>query len=95
MSQEKRGFNPESARIVKQGVAQLKNPTVKKYEKVLLIVGLVYWLSPIDIIPDVIPFIGYGDDVVVTGGAIVVSLIGIVARSLVRAVQRTVDGRHS
>lgn len=95
MSRAKRGFNSESARLVKRGVTQLKDPTVKKYEKVLLIVGMVYWLSPIDILPDAIPVIGYGDDVVVAGGTIVVSLIGILARSLIRAVQRIVSERQS
>ncbi|MDR2223899.1 MAG: DUF1232 domain-containing protein [Flavobacteriaceae bacterium] len=32
--------------------------------------GLLYGISPIDLVPDVIPFAGWLDDLVITGGAI-------------------------
>lgn len=48
---------------------------------VLLVVGaLVYCISPIDVVPDVVPIFGWLDDlvIVVTG---VVSLISVLRRS--------------
>lgn len=38
------------------------------------ILGLLYGISPIDAIPDVIPIAGWIDDLVITGG----SLIGVI-----------------
>jgi uncharacterized membrane protein YkvA (DUF1232 family) len=36
-----------------------------KKELAILIVAIVYFLSPIDLIPDYIPFVGIADDVVI------------------------------
>lgn len=93
MSQPKRRFTPESARLVKRGVTQFRDPTVKKSEKVLLVIGIIYFLSPIDFLPDIIPFIGYGDDLVITGGTVLTALIAIVSRALARKVQGAVNDR--
>jgi len=35
----------------------------------ILILALIYILSPVDVIPDVIPVVGYVDDAVVAVGA--------------------------
>jgi uncharacterized membrane protein YkvA (DUF1232 family) len=35
----------------------------------ILIVALLYILSPIDLVPDVIPVVGWADDLVVGAGA--------------------------
>jgi uncharacterized membrane protein YkvA (DUF1232 family) len=43
---------------------------------VILILALLYILSPIDLIPDVIPLVGWADDLVVGGGAGAVALAG-------------------
>jgi uncharacterized membrane protein YkvA (DUF1232 family) len=40
----------------------LRDPRVSAWPKALLLLGILYVLSPIDIIPDVIPFIGEVDD---------------------------------
>ncbi len=45
--------------------------------KVLLIIAIVYFLSPIDLIPDFIPVIGYLDDLI-----IVPSLIWLAFRQI-------------
>ncbi|MDB5187241.1 MAG: hypothetical protein JWM07_713 [Candidatus Saccharibacteria bacterium] len=94
MSQPERRFTPESARIVKQGVSQLRDPLVKKSEKVLIAIGIVYALWPLDILPDFIPFIGAADDFVITGGTILTAVIAIVSRAMARKVQKTVDDRQ-
>ncbi|MBO9463473.1 MULTISPECIES: YkvA family protein [Stappiaceae] len=56
------------ARIIKRDVAALcsasRDPRVPWYAKALAIVVAGYALSPIDLIPDFIPVLGYLDDVV-------------------------------
>jgi uncharacterized membrane protein YkvA (DUF1232 family) len=47
----------------KQNVKVGKNN--KSLATVFLILAIIYMLSPIDIIPDLIPVLGWGDDVVV------------------------------
>jgi uncharacterized membrane protein YkvA (DUF1232 family) len=43
---------------------------VAKETKTVLIIALLYLISPIDLIPDAIPFLGMVDDVVVAGSAL-------------------------
>lgn len=43
--------------------------TIEKNTKIVLIIALLYVVSPIDLIPDGIPFIGVLDDVLVAGYA--------------------------
>ena len=56
------------ARIIKRDVAALygasRDPRVPWYAKALAIAVAGYALSPIDLIPDFIPVLGYLDDVV-------------------------------
>lgn len=35
---------------------------------ILAILGFLYGVSPVDVLPDVIPFGGWIDDIVITGG---------------------------
>jgi uncharacterized membrane protein YkvA (DUF1232 family) len=44
--------------------------TIEKSTKIVLIIALLYVVSPIDLIPDGIPFIGLLDDLLVAGYAI-------------------------
>lgn len=37
---------------------------------VIAILGIIYGISPVDAIPDVIPVAGWTDDLVITGGAL-------------------------
>jgi uncharacterized membrane protein YkvA (DUF1232 family) len=50
----------------------LRDPqfALEKEKKIILIIALLYIISPIDLIPDVIPFVGMLDDVLVAGYAI-------------------------
>lgn len=43
---------------------------IEKNTKIVLIIALLYIVSPIDLIPDSIPFIGLLDDILVAGYAI-------------------------
>ena len=43
----------------------LKDRRVSIWPKALLVLSLVYVVSPVDLIPDVIPFIGEVDDLIV------------------------------
>jgi len=47
---------------------------------IILIIAVFYALSPIDFIPDVIPILGWIDDIVVTLSAIMVALPKIIKR---------------
>lgn len=46
------------------------NFQLDKQTKTVLIIALVYIISPIDLIPDAIPFVGMLDDVLVAGYAL-------------------------
>jgi uncharacterized membrane protein YkvA (DUF1232 family) len=48
----------------------LKNPGTPKYVRNLMIAALVYLISPIDIIPDAIPVLGFVDDAVIVSIAV-------------------------
>lgn len=37
---------------------------------ILAILGLLYGVSPVDVLPDVVPFGGWIDDLVITGGGL-------------------------
>jgi uncharacterized membrane protein YkvA (DUF1232 family) len=55
----------------------LKDARVPLAEKALLVAAIVYFISPLDFIPDVLPFVGQIDD------------IYLIALTLVRLVSRT------
>jgi uncharacterized membrane protein YkvA (DUF1232 family) len=81
------------ARIIKQDVLALylagRDPRVPWYAKALAMIVAGYAISPIDLIPDFIPVLGYLDDVVLLplGVYLVVKLIpaGIMAELRARA----------
>ena len=71
----------EWARIVKQDVHALylasRDPRVPLYAKILAVAVAGYALSPIDLIPDFIPVLGYLDDIIIVplGILLVIRLI--------------------
>lgn len=48
----------------------MKSENVTMAEKALIIAALGYFILPIDMIPDIIPIVGYGDDAAVLYGLI-------------------------
>jgi uncharacterized membrane protein YkvA (DUF1232 family) len=56
---------------LKLAYTMLRDPnfTIDKSTKIVLIIAFLYLLSPIDVLPDSIPFVGLLDDVLVAGYA--------------------------
>lgn len=49
---------------------QMDNNTNKIPPIILAILGVLYGVSPVDILPDVVPVGGWIDDIVITGGGL-------------------------
>ncbi|NLY20874.1 MAG: DUF1232 domain-containing protein [Tissierellia bacterium] len=49
----------------------LQKPNIPKHIKGIIIGGLGYFILPIDLIPDLLPGIGYTDDIAILAGALV------------------------
>jgi len=67
-------FLPNMARLLGRLLKDARVPTA---EKALFVAAIVYFISPIDLIPDIFPFIGQVDD------------IYVMALTLLRLVNRT------
>ena len=67
-------FLPNMARLLGRLLKDVRVPTA---EKALFVAAIVYFISPIDLIPDIFPFIGQVDD------------IYVIALTLLRLVNRT------
>jgi uncharacterized membrane protein YkvA (DUF1232 family) len=52
----------------------IKDPQTPKLSKILLSAAVAYAISPIDLIPDFIPIIGYLDDIIIVPGLIAVAI---------------------
>jgi uncharacterized membrane protein YkvA (DUF1232 family) len=53
------------------------HPQTPAVSRVLLVAAIAYFLSPIDLIPDVIPVLGLLDDIVIVPGLIYAALLFI------------------
>ncbi|MDQ2836914.1 MAG: DUF1232 domain-containing protein [Actinomycetota bacterium] len=73
---------PDVLRLVRRLAADRELPIVVRLRLILL---LAYLASPIDLIPDFIPILGYADDVLV---------VAIVLRSVIRRAGPAVIERH-
>lgn len=56
----------------------MRDPAVAWYRKTVVIAGLIYFISPIDAIPDLTPVIGYLDDL-----GVITALLKYLGRELV------------
>jgi uncharacterized membrane protein YkvA (DUF1232 family) len=66
----------------------LKDSRVPKAEKALFVAAIVYVISPLDLIPDVFPFIGQVDDIYV----VALSLLRLINRTDARVVRQLWSG---
>jgi uncharacterized membrane protein YkvA (DUF1232 family) len=59
---EKSGKRISFAKDILALYKYMKDPLVKWYRKAIVVAGLIYFIVPIDAIPDMTPFFGYLDD---------------------------------
>lgn len=59
---ERVGKKISFARDILALVNYMRDPLVTWHRKAIVVAGLIYFISPIDAIPDISPFIGYLDD---------------------------------
>ena len=78
-------FLPNMARLLGRLLKDARVPTA---EKALFLAAIVYFISPIDLIPDVFPFIGQVDDIYVMA----LTLLRLVNRSDERIVREHWSG---
>lgn len=68
----------ENARKIKSDITTLfyayKNPKTKLLPKIIIFITLGYALSPVDLIPDFIPVLGYLDDLLIVPSLIALSI---------------------
>ncbi len=80
-----KGGNVKVIASLKQRVGQLKtetytlylayrDPRVAWYVKVFMVIIIAYALSPIDLIPDFIPILGYVDDLIIVPAGVFLAL---------------------
>jgi uncharacterized membrane protein YkvA (DUF1232 family) len=59
---EKTGKRISFAKDILALYRYMKDPLVKWYRKAIVVAGLIYFIIPIDAVPDITPFFGYLDD---------------------------------
>ncbi|MBL8911345.1 MAG: DUF1232 domain-containing protein [Archangium sp.] len=59
--------------------AYVRSPRVARWKKVLAVLAVVYAISPVDLVPDVVPIFGWLDDLGVLAAA-----FGLVARDMAK-----------
>jgi uncharacterized membrane protein YkvA (DUF1232 family) len=59
---EKSGRRISFAKDILALYRYMKDPLVKWYRKAIVVAALIYFIVPIDTIPDMTPFFGYLDD---------------------------------
>ena len=59
---EKTGKRISFAKDILALYRYMKDPLIKWYRKAIVVAGLIYFIVPIDAIPDLTPFFGYLDD---------------------------------
>lgn len=59
---EKVGKKISFARDILALVNYMRDPLISWHRKAIVVAGLIYFISPIDAIPDITPLVGYLDD---------------------------------
>jgi len=71
-----------------------QNPKVKLLPKIIIAISIGYALSPIDLIPDFIPVIGYLDDLIIIPGLISLA-IKLIPRDVMDEARRRAEKEPS
>lgn len=66
----------------------LKDPDTPAWARRIIMGALAYFVFPIDAIPDIVPFAGFGDDLGVLAGALVMVLAHIKPEHKARAEEK-------
>lgn len=75
---EKTGRKITFAKDIKALYYYMKDPFVEWHRKAIVVAGLIYFLVPIDAIPDFAPFVGFLDDL-----GVIASLLRYLGKELV------------
>lgn len=73
-----RGLNPRALLRLRYLPAYLKDPSISLVKKGLIVLGMLYIISPVDAIPDLVPVLGWLDDI---------GVLGILVASLMRELE--------
>ena len=63
----------------------MKDPMTPTWAKAVIVAALGYFLFPLDAIPDMIPVVGYADDVTVVGSALATIAVHVTPEARRRA----------
>lgn len=69
----------------------LQNPEMPTHIKATIIGALGYFVLPLDLIPDITPIVGYGDDLAVLTSALVTASLYIDGEVRLKAKKKLVD----
>lgn len=68
----------QKAKALKKNIITLyyayQHPDLKKLPRIIILITVAYALSPIDLIPDFIPILGYLDDLIILPALITLSI---------------------
>ncbi len=68
-----------------------QNPRLKLFPKLIIILTIAYALSPIDLIPDFIPILGYLDDLIIIPALITLSIKLIPKKIMIEATEKAIN----
>jgi uncharacterized membrane protein YkvA (DUF1232 family) len=84
----------KTAKDAKQNISLLyklyRHPNTPWYAKAIIIITISYALSPIDLIPDFIPILGYLDDLVIVPAGIALSF-KLIPKETIEECRKTVE----
>jgi len=80
-----RGLGLRSILRLRHLPAYLKDPSISLLKKVAIAAALLYIISPVDALPDVVPIVGWLDDM---------GVLGILITSLMRDLDEYVSAPH-
>lgn len=73
--------------------ALFKNKRTPRISKILIVITAIYLISPIDIIPDYIPFAGWIDDIIIVPILLYIATL-FIPKDLVREVKQKINHKY-